>query len=96
MSDFSKVDPVISGADYTVQIVNGRKPQTLDDFTAHDVVTFVAVCGSQTTQVCGSSNVVGDTVVVHEKTEDGAGKDVRMWSISPNGDSFEAVSPPAH
>ena len=93
MSDFSKVDPVISGADYTVSTVGGQQPRTLDDFTAGETVSFVAVCGSHVTEVCGSWRIVGDTLVVHEKSEQGIGKDVRTWSISARGGGFDAVSP---
>ena len=40
MSDRSKVDEVMSGVPYVVTLVNGRPPESLNDFVADAVVAI--------------------------------------------------------
>ena len=91
VSDHSGVNAVTSGVPYTVTAVNGRLPGSLDDFGT-DIVELVASLRAQQVTICGSGRRVDDRcVVVHEKTNDGAGKDVRTWEITADAGTFEAT-----
>src|SRR5829696_1371739 len=91
VSDHSGVNAVTSGVPYTVTAVNGRLPGSLDDFGT-DIVELVASLRAQQVTICGSGRRVDDRcVVVHEKTNDGAGKDVRTWEITADAGPFEAT-----
>ena len=90
MSDHSGADEVVSGVPYIVTAVNGRVPRSLDDFGS-DIVEVVASSRQERVTICGAGRRVDDrSVVIHEKTFDGAGKDVRTWEITANADRFEA------
>ncbi len=91
VSDDSGVDAVASGVPYTVTAVNGRVPGSLDDFGT-DIVEVVASHRAQRVTICGAGRHVDDrSVVIHEKTHDGAGRDVRTWEITADADRFEAT-----
>ena len=91
VSDHSGVDAVASGVPYTVAAVNGRSPGSLHDFGT-DIVELVASLRAQQVTICGSGRRVDHrSVVVHEKTDDGAGKDVRTWEITADAGTFEAT-----
>jgi hypothetical protein len=91
VSDHSGADVVASGVPYTVTAVNGRAPGSLDDFGT-DIVEVVASRREQVVTICGAGRRVDDrSVVIHEKTYDGAGKDVRTWEITADADNFEAT-----
>jgi hypothetical protein len=90
MSDHSGAEVVVSGVPYTVTAVNGRAPASLDDF-AGDIVEVAIARGDQRLMVRGTSRVDHDSVVIHEKTFDGAGKDVRTWHVSVEADGFQAT-----
>jgi hypothetical protein len=91
MSDHSGADMVASGLPYSVSAVNGRPPGSLDDFST-DVVEVVVSRGDQHVTIRGAGQRVDErTVVIHEKTFDGTGKDVRTWAIAAGGDGFEAA-----
>ena len=93
MSDHSKVDPVKSGVDYIVTSVNDAQPKSFDDFVTRPVIAVTVASHDQVVQIHGCAHVDGDTVVVHEKDEDGTGKDVRIWSIRVQDRQFVAVQP---
>ena len=91
MTDHSGADEVVSGVPYAVTAVNGQPPGSLDDFGC-DVVEVVVSHGHRQVTVRGSGQRVDvSTVVIHEKTFDGTGKDVRTWQISAAGEGFEAT-----
>ena len=91
MSDHSGADVVASGVPYIVTAVGGRVPGSLDDFAA-DLVEVVASRGEQRVTICGAGRRIDELmVVIHEKTFDGTGKDVRTWEIRGEADSFEAT-----
>ena len=93
MSDHSGADVVTSGVPYTVTAVNGRVPTSLDDFGT-EIVEVVLSRRAQRATICGPGRRVDDrAVVIHEKTYDGSGKDVRTWLITANADGFEATEP---
>jgi len=79
---------VASGAPYTVTAVNGRVPGSLDDFGDGGVEVVV----SRAVTIRGTGRRTdAQTAVVHEKTLDGGGKDLRTWAITMNGTRFEAT-----
>ena len=90
MSDHSKVDPVASGRSYTVTTANDRVPERLLDFVSHPVLTATVASRDQVVDICGSARLAGNSVVVHEKDDEGVGKDVRTWQIQPQNGQFEA------
>ena len=91
VSDHSGADEVASGVPYSVTAVNGRVPGSLDDFGT-DIVEVVASRREQRVTICGAGRRVDDrSVVIHEKTYDGSGKDVRTWEITGDADRFEAT-----
>ena len=91
MSDRSKVDQVTSGVPYVVTMVNGRPPESLDDFVADAVVAITVAAEDQVVTIHGSARRDADAVVVYEKDSDGIGKDVRTWQVRRESGRFEAV-----
>ena len=91
MSDRSKVDDVMSGIPYVVTLVNGRPPESLNDFVTDDVVAITVAAAEQVVIVHGSVRRDGDAVVIYEKDNDGIGKDVRTWRVRLERGRFEAV-----
>ncbi len=91
MADRSKVDQVASGVPYVVTMVNGRPPESLDDFVADAVVAMTVAAADQVVTIHGSARRDADAVVVFEKDSDGIGKDVRTWQVRREGGRFEAV-----
>ena len=58
MSDRSKVDDVMSGIPYVVTLVNGRPPESLNDFVTDDVVAITVAAAEQVVTVtaqCGAT-----------------------------------------
>lgn len=91
MSDHSGADVVASGVPYNVTAVNGRAPGSLEDFGT-DIVEMVVSRGDQRLTIRGTGRRVDDRIaVVHEKTYDGTGKDVRTWEITGESDGFAAT-----
>lgn len=74
-------EPVVSGVPYEVQDVAGNAPT---DLTAFDGSTTVTVVGSTGVHVLrGSGSAHEDHARFYEKSEDGIGKDMRTWKITP-------------
>ena len=87
----SGADAIASGVPYTVTAVNGRVPGSLDDFGA-DIVEVVASRRQQRVTICGAGRRVDDrSALIHEKTHDGSGKDVRTWEITADAGGFDAT-----
>ena len=84
---FSTPHTVPSGMSVPVLAVEGRSPQNLEDF-AGGVSFLVALDPPHL--VKGSGVVQGTTVRFHEKDVDNSGKDIRVWTISPQGSRFVA------
>ena len=91
MSDHSDAEGAGSGLPYSVMSVNGRVPRSLDDFGA-DIVEIALSRGEQRLRILGTCQRVDDrSVVVYEKTHDGAGKDLRTWEIIGDANGLEAI-----
>ncbi len=73
--------PVISGEPYPVRDVQGRVPRQLGDFTGE--TTFVVDVDDEGYRVCGPGVQTDEYVRVYEKSDEGAGKDVRVWLVQP-------------
>lgn len=92
MPDHQGVDAVASGAPYRVESVNGRPAGDLDALLADDVIEITVAHAGQQVIIQGSARRTDDqTVVVHEKADDGIGKDVRTWTVTATTDGLEAV-----
>ncbi len=85
--------PVISGKPYRVQQVRGQVPRQLHDFTGEARV-LIDLDGEEYT-ICGPGIEVENGVKLYEKTDDGAGKDIRVWVVqqSSREEGFLAVHP---
>ena len=74
---------IVSGVPYQVTEVDGRRPETLAEFGGPVTMTACGPTGEH--RICGAGeHVHGDTVRVHEKFDEGAGKDVRVWTVFPD------------
>lgn len=75
---------VISGKPYAVRLVHDRVPDRLDDFLGD--TTFVLDLDGEDYTVCGPGIPAEPGVRVFEKSDAGAGKDIRAWLVCPPGD----------
>lgn len=81
-------DLVVSGVPMPVLEVDGRVPQALADVaTARHLLVQDR---DRTRTVAGVGHEADGTVRFHEKAEDGAGKDLRVWCVRPTDDGFTA------
>ena len=71
--------PVVSGKPYRVQNVRGQVPRQLGDFTG-DARVLIDLDGEEYT-ICGPGIEVEDGVRVYEKSDEGLGKDIRVWVV---------------
>ena len=78
---------VPSGMSVPVLAVDGRIPDHLEEFTG-DVAFLVDLDPPHLVQGCGV--VDGTTVRFHEKDVDNNGKDIRVWTVRPQGSRFVA------
>jgi hypothetical protein len=85
------VYPIISGMPYSVRLVNGRPPASLDDFVTVDIIEVTISSDHDEVCIKGSAHRQGRVVRVHEKDHEGAGKDVRVWEISMSEGVFSAL-----
>jgi hypothetical protein len=72
-------------------MVNDRVPERLLDFVSRPVAAITVTCRDQMVEICGCARLSGNAVVVHEKQDGGAGKDVRTWHIEPHSGYFQAL-----
>lgn len=80
---FSAPRPVVSGKPYLVRQLAGHEPHELNDFVG-DSRLVLDLDGDEYT-VCGPG-VQGDGCVrIYEKSDEGAGKDIRVWAVHPSG-----------
>jgi len=82
---------VVSGEPYVVRQVRDRDPERLDDFAGE--TTFVVDLDDEGYRVCGPGVPAGESVRVFEKSDEGAGKDVRVWLVrcADTGAAFTAT-----
>lgn len=80
---YSPPAPVVSGVPYAVLDVDGRTPRTVDDFVGSVTLTVEGSTGRHV--VRGDAAVRDGVVRLHEKSDDdGGGKDVRTWRVTPS------------
>jgi len=72
---------IVSGVPYEVIEVDGKPPVALSELEGPVTMTATGPTGEHSIAGAGE-HVHGDTVRVHEKFDDGAGKDVRVWTVS--------------
>ena len=82
---------VVSGVSYVVTEVDGHAPGALADFVG--AVTFLAQGPTGRHDVSGAGAEVDGAVRFHEKASDGAGKDIRVWTVAPSSEGgFVAIA----
>ncbi len=84
---FSTPMPIPSGMSLPVLAVEGRTPQTQEDF-AGEVSFLLDLDPPHLVQGCGV--VDGSTVRFYEKDVDNNGKDIRVWTVCSRGTRFVA------
>ena len=70
---------IVSGVSYEVVEVGGRVPTALADFAGASSFALQGPTGRH--EVHGSGTEHDGRVRFHEKSDGGAGKDVRVWTI---------------
>lgn len=86
---FSTPRSVISGVPYQVREVRDHAVLGLEDFLGD--TTFVLDLHGDEYRVWGPGVADGDDVRVFEKDEQGAGKDIRVWTVRrAGGDVYTA------
>ena len=82
---------VVSGEPYVVRQVRDHDPERLDDFAGE--TTFVVDLDDEGYRVCGPGVPADEGMRVFEKSDDGAGKDVRVWLVraAEGGEAFTAT-----
>lgn len=78
---YSPPAPVVSGVPYAVLDVDGRTPRVIDDFAGSVTLTVEGRTGRHV--VHGDASVRDGAVRLHEKSDDGGGKDTRTWRVTP-------------
>jgi hypothetical protein len=81
---FFASDPVPSGLAYDVVSVGNEQPERLEQFIGD--ATFAISRGGAESRIAGRGSAAGDGVRFQEKDLRHAGKDVRVWQISPGPD----------
>ena len=79
---------VVSGVPYQVTAVAGAAPSELRDFLGETV--FTIDMSGNAYEVKGAGSELEGQVRFHEKS-DAAGKDVRVWHVTREGEGFRAV-----
>jgi hypothetical protein len=79
---------VVSGVPYPVTSVGGASPSSLSDFIGETV--FTVDMSGRGYDVTGAGSELEGQVRFHEKSKH-AGKDVRVWHVTREGDGFRAV-----
>ncbi|NYD24920.1 hypothetical protein [Kineococcus aurantiacus] len=86
-------EPVVSGREYSVDEVHGHPATELEDFEGK--TSFRATYGTHQHDVVGVGTVEDEKAVVHEKQgDDGGGRDVRVWQVTPTTEGFAAEHVP--
>jgi hypothetical protein len=81
---FGSPRAVVSGVPYEVRQVRDREVLGLEDFLGD--TTFVLDLDGDEYRVWGPGVPDGDGVRVFEKDEQGAGKDIRVWTVRRGAD----------
>ncbi len=89
----SAAEPVESGQSYTITHVDGREPDSLDDFTG-DVHLTLARNGQQL-HVTGAVTRTADAVRLYQKDLALQDRDIRVWTITGRNHSAFLATPHA-
>jgi hypothetical protein len=76
----SAAEPVESGQSYTITHVDGRQPESLDDFTGDVHLTLAR--NEQQLQVTGAIARTADSVRFYQKDLARQDRDIRVWTIT--------------
>ncbi len=81
--------PVVSGRAYPVRQARGQVPRQLGDFTGEG--PLVVDLDDEPYTIWGPGVQAEGGVRVYEKSDEGAGKDIRVWVVSQADDGFTAM-----
>jgi hypothetical protein len=84
-------DPVASGRAYLVTEVNHRLPDRLNDFAGE--VELTLRMGSTGLSVVGEGTEIDGAVRLWQKDRGPAHRDVRVWTVTDQGDGTFAAEP---
>ena len=84
-------EPVASGQDYTISHVDGRRPESWNDFTGNIHLTLIR--NGQHFDVTGQVARNADSVRFYQKDLALPDRDIRVWSITAAGDSTFLAEP---
>ena len=83
----SAAEPVESGQSYTITHVDGREPESLDDFTGDVHLTLVR--NGQQLHVEGAVTRTADSLRLYQKDLALQDRDIRVWTITGRDNSDE-------
>ena len=89
----SAPEPVESGQSYTITHVDGREPESLDDFTGDVHLTLVR--NGQQLHVTGAATRTADSVRFYQKDLALQDRDIRVWTITELDNSTFHAAPHA-
>jgi hypothetical protein len=89
----SAAEPVESGQSYTITHVDGREPESLDDFTGDVHLTLVG--NGQQLHVTGAVTRTADSLRLCQKDLALQDRDIRVWTITGRDNSSFPATPHA-
>jgi hypothetical protein len=89
----SAAEPVESGQSYTITHVDGRQPESLDDFTGDVHLTLAR--NDQFLHVTGAIARTADSVRFYQKDLALQDRDIRVWTITELDHSTFQAAPHA-
>ena len=89
----SAPEPVESGQSYTITHVDGREPESLDDFSGDVHLTLVR--NGQQLHVTGAATRTADSVRFYQKDLALQDRDIRVWTITGRDNSSFLATPHA-
>jgi hypothetical protein len=84
-------EPVESGQVYTVIDVDGKEPESLDDFAGD--IHLILGRNDLRLHVVGAGNRSGDSVRFYQKGLTLHDRDIRVWGITEAGDTTFVAAP---
>ena len=85
------VEPVASGHGYTISHVDGRRPESWDDFAGGIHLTLIG--NGQHLDITGEVARTADSVRFYQKDLALPNRDIRVWTITASGDTTFLAEP---
>jgi hypothetical protein len=87
----SPAEPVGSGQSYTINEVDGRVPNSLDDFNGD--IHLLLIRNEQALHVVGNGTRQGNSVRFYQKDLALNNRDIRVWTVTA-GDDYTFLAAP--